>query len=32
MIRGLEAIVNRATAANLSGGYLLLGLGFGENR
>jgi hypothetical protein len=32
MIRGLEATVNDAPAAGLSGGYLLFGLGFGENR
>ncbi len=32
MLRGLEATVNGATAASLSGGYLLIGLGFGENR
>jgi hypothetical protein len=32
MLRGLDATVNGATAASLSGGYLLFGLGFGENR
>jgi hypothetical protein len=32
MLRGLDATVNGATAASLSGGYLLIGLGFGENR
>jgi hypothetical protein len=32
MIRGLDATVNGATAAGLAGGYLLFGLGFGENR
>jgi hypothetical protein len=32
MIRGLDATVNGATGASLSGGYLLFGVGFGENR
>jgi len=32
MIRGLDATVNGATAAGLTGGYLLFGLGFGENK
>jgi hypothetical protein len=32
MIRGIEATVNGTTAAGLTGGYLLFGLGFGENR
>jgi hypothetical protein len=31
-LRGLEATVNGATAASLSGGYVLIGFGFGENR
>jgi hypothetical protein len=32
VIHGLEAAVNGSTAAGLTGGYLLFGLGFGENR
>ena len=32
MIRGLDATVNGTTAAGLTGGYLLFGVGFGENR
>ena len=32
MIHGIDATVNGTTAAGLTGGYLLLGLGFGENR
>ncbi len=32
MIHGLEAEVNGAAAAGLSGGYLLFGLGMGEHR
>ncbi len=32
MIHGLDATVNGATAAGLTGGYVLLGVGFGENR
>ena len=32
MVHGLEATVNGTTAAGLTGGYLLFGLGFGENR
>jgi hypothetical protein len=32
MIHGLDATVNGATAAGLTGGYVLFGLGFGENR
>jgi hypothetical protein len=32
MIRGLDGTVNGATASNLTGGYLLFGLGFGGNR
>jgi hypothetical protein len=31
-IHGLEAMVNGATAAGLTGGYVLFGVGFGENR
>jgi hypothetical protein len=32
MIHGLDATVNGTTATGLTGGYLLFGLGFGENR
>ncbi len=32
MIHGLDATVNGTTAAALTGGYVLLGIGFGENR
>ena len=32
MIHGLDAIVNGTTAAGLTGGYVLFGVGFGENR
>ncbi len=32
IIRGVDASVNDATAAGLTGGYVLFGLGFGENR
>ena len=32
MVHGLEATVNGTTATGLTGGYLLFGLGFGENR
>jgi hypothetical protein len=32
MIHGLDATVNGTSAAGLRGGYLLFGLGFGENR
>jgi hypothetical protein len=32
MIRGLDATVNGTTASNLTGGYVLFGLGFGGNR
>ncbi len=32
MLRGHDAIVNGVTAAALSGGYVLIGFGFGENR
>src|SRR5579871_1134657 len=32
MLRGHDAIVNGVTAAALSGGYVLFGFGFGENR
>ena len=32
VIHGLDASVNDATAAGLTGGYVLFGLGFGENR
>jgi hypothetical protein len=32
MIHGLDATVNGTSAAGLTGGYLLFGLGFGENR
>ncbi len=32
MIHGIDATVNGTTAAGLTGGYVLFGLGFGENR
>jgi hypothetical protein len=32
MIHGLDATVNGTTAAGLTDGYVLFGLGFGENR
>jgi hypothetical protein len=32
MIHGLEATVNGTAAAGLTGGYVLFGVGFGENR
>jgi hypothetical protein len=32
VIHGLDATVNGTTAAGLTGGYVLFGLGFGENR
>ena len=32
MVHGLDATINGNTAAGLAGGYLLFGLGFGENR
>ena len=32
MIHGLDATVNGTTAAGLTGGYVLFGVGFGENR
>ena len=32
MIHGLDATVNRTAAAGLTGGYVLFGIGFGENR
>jgi|GEM_PF-2248859 len=32
MIHGLDATVNGTSAAGLTGGYVLFGLGFGENR
>jgi hypothetical protein len=32
MIHGIDATVNGTTAAGLTGGYLLFGVGFGENR
>jgi hypothetical protein len=32
MIHGLEGTVNGATATGLTGGYVLFGVGFGENR
>jgi hypothetical protein len=32
MIHGLDATVNGTAAAALTGGYVLFGLGFGENR
>jgi len=32
MIHGIEATVNGTVAAGLTGGYVLFGLGFGENR
>jgi hypothetical protein len=32
MIHGIDATVNGTTAAGFTGGYLLFGLGFGENR
>ena len=31
-IHGIDATVNGTTAAGLTGGYVLFGLGFGENR